>query len=65
MSENEEYLDNLLKSMGREEVQEPKEDKAASMMSLEEIEAMFAEAEKQLRGMTRNRKARSRSCRRE
>ena len=50
MSENEEYLDNLLKSMGREEVQEPKEDKAASMMSLEEIEAMFAEAEKAAAG---------------
>lgn len=50
MSANEEYLDNLLKSMGREEVQEPKEDKAASMMSLEEIEAMFAEAEKAAAG---------------
>ena len=46
MSANEEYLDSLLKSMGREEVQEPKEEKDASMMSLEEIEAMFAEAEK-------------------
>ena len=50
MSANEEYLDSLLKSMGREEVQEPKEEKDASMMSLEEIEAMFAEAEKAAAG---------------
>lgn len=46
MSVNEDYLDNLLKSMGSEDGGKPEEEKAASTMSLEEIEAMFAQAEK-------------------
>lgn len=50
MSANEDYLDSLLKSMNDEKAEEPDAGKAASMMSLDEIEAMFAAAEKAASG---------------
>lgn len=50
MSSNEEYLDNLLKSMGNDEKEEPMEEKSVSVMSADEIEAMFAAAEQAAKG---------------
>lgn len=50
MSSNEEYLDNLLKSMGNDEKEEPMDDKSVSVMSADEIEAMFAAAEQAAMG---------------
>lgn len=50
MSANEDYLDSLLKSMNAEKAVEPDAGKEASMMSLDEIEAMFAAAEKAASG---------------
>ena len=50
MSSNEEYLDNLLKSMGNDEKEEPMDEKSVSVMSSDEIEAMFAAAEQAAMG---------------